>query len=176
MKRKSPFISKKTYEELSSSPAKVVDYVMRNPTGHVPNVLISYQTEDRQHHVTVVFEVISTSRVGEVIRLYEKLKTMLGQEVDITVTEQDAPFRSHIYPDAVIKMVQFPNHEKWSALHQALYGYSWKPHVTFKDGKVKDIGLLRLEMWFGYMRQDATLSNGESIVNLIGPRESENSI
>jgi hypothetical protein len=108
-----------------------------------------------------------------ITRLYERLKALMKDQVRVKLTKDDAPFKSHIFPDAVIKLVEFPNHEKWATIHEKLTGYSWKPHVTFKDGKVKALGELQLEMWFGYMRQELNMGNGKPIAELIPPVERE---
>jgi hypothetical protein len=177
MKRNSPFMKTKMYPTDLKNPEEVIKFVSNNPAGYVPNMVIVYSVGDkRHHHMTMLFRIVATQDVRLVLELYNWIKNNWGDTLKVEF-EDEADFKSHIYPDATILRVNPLLDQKlideWSSLIQIISGYSWKPHITFKEGKPFDISELKLELWVGYMRQDLILSNGKSIYTLISPLHKE---
>jgi hypothetical protein len=176
MKRASPFENKLVINKDNwIDPEKIIEYVSNAPKGKVPNIVIVYNVGDKRHtHMTMLFKVISTTDISLVLKLYKYIEKMFGDEILFQVKEK-ADFSSHIYPESKIMRVR-PNWSlkqiaHWSAIFKAMCGYDWKPHITFKDGKIFDIDSMKLELWIGYMRLDRVTTSGKSILTVVSPLE-----
>lgn len=127
------FVKKK----IAQSVEDVYQFVLQTPPKCLPTGLIALQDQENDLHITMIYDVLSVGGIGLFWIAHEAIHEHVKPAVIVPLGISN--IRSMEHPEALIVEVFAKWNPSWLPTFITRYmRRTWRPHVTYKDGQMKE--------------------------------------